>query len=206
MRIDTEILPKRRGRPREFEPDDVLQKARAVFAEKGFDGASLDDLSAASGLNRPSLYAAFGDKESLYIRTLDHYGRRGHALAKSILDRPEPIEERLGALFSGAVSAYCAAPSSLGCMIVGTAAAAATTHPPIGAAARTLRADMETILEQAFARCVEKQELPADPPAATRAQLAVAILDTLSVRARLGEDAKSLDAFAQDAIALVCKI
>ena len=206
MRHDTEIAPKRRGRPRQFEPDDVLQKVRTVFTDKGFDGASLDDLAAASGLNRPSLYAAFGDKESLYIRTLEHYGRRGHAHAEAILDRAGPIEERLSAFYAAAIAVYCAVPSSPGCMIVGTAAAAATTHPAIRTAARNLRADLEALLERVFARCVESREMPADPPPATRARLACAILDSLSVRARFGEPAESLTAFAQDSLALVCKI
>ncbi|MFX9646043.1 TetR/AcrR family transcriptional regulator, partial [Acinetobacter baumannii] len=72
----TENSRRQRGRPREFDPDEVLDKVRAVFEEKGFAGASLDDLAAAAGLNRPSLYAAFGDKEQLYIHALRRYGAR----------------------------------------------------------------------------------------------------------------------------------
>jgi TetR/AcrR family transcriptional regulator, copper-responsive repressor len=206
MRTDTDIAQPRPGRPRQFEPDDVLQKMRAVFAENGFDGASLDDLAAASGLNRPSLYAAFGDKESLYIQALRQNGGDRLRRAQEILDRREPIEERLGAFYADAIAAFCAKPCSPGCMVVGTAIAAAPTRPAIGAAARALRADMQTLLERAFARCLDQKDLPADPPPATRAELAVAILDSISVRARLGEAAESLGAFAQDAIALVCKI
>ena len=65
--------PKRRGRPRAYEPDVALGKALDVFRKDGFAATSLDDLSAATGMNRPSLYGAFGDKRELYIRSYQRY-------------------------------------------------------------------------------------------------------------------------------------
>ncbi|MEQ1712860.1 MAG: TetR family transcriptional regulator [Hyphomicrobium sp.] len=65
MRIGTKQPKRARGRPREFDADEVLDRVRAVFMQKGYSAASLDDLAAAAGLNRPSHYAAFGDKEQL---------------------------------------------------------------------------------------------------------------------------------------------
>jgi hypothetical protein len=59
--------PRRRGRPRAYDPDTALAAAADVFWKKGYDGTSLDDLAAATGMNRPSLYAAFGDKHDLYL-------------------------------------------------------------------------------------------------------------------------------------------
>ena len=76
MRTDTEHEKRKRGRPRQFDPERVLENVRAVFIAKGYAGASLDDLAAAAGLNRPSLYGAFGDKEQLCIQTLKQLGRR----------------------------------------------------------------------------------------------------------------------------------
>jgi AcrR family transcriptional regulator len=70
------MVKRPRGRPRGFIAEEVLERVRTVFMEKGFAAASLDDLAAASGLNRPSLYAAFGDKEQLYITTLRFYGQK----------------------------------------------------------------------------------------------------------------------------------
>jgi TetR/AcrR family transcriptional repressor of nem operon len=61
------------ARPRTFDPDDVLLAARAVFWRKGYQGTSLDDITAETGLTKPSLYAAFGDKASLFLKVLDHY-------------------------------------------------------------------------------------------------------------------------------------
>ena len=67
------IEPKRRGRPRAYQPEIALGKALELFRRDGFAGTSLDDLSAATGMNRPSLYAAFGDKHTLYLKALQRY-------------------------------------------------------------------------------------------------------------------------------------
>ena len=66
-----------RGRPRVFDADAALDAALAVFWRHGYEGASLTDLTAAMGINRPSLYAAFGNKESLFRRVMDRYAERG---------------------------------------------------------------------------------------------------------------------------------
>ena len=64
---------KRRGRPRSYDPEQALQQIMEAFWKTGYSGTSLDDLSAATGLNRPSLYAAFGDKRAIYLKALAHY-------------------------------------------------------------------------------------------------------------------------------------
>ena len=74
---------------------------RGVFLAKGFTGASLDELSAAAGLNRPSLYAAFGDKEQLYIATLRFYGARSIEGLDAIMAGPGTIQQRLAHLQVG---------------------------------------------------------------------------------------------------------
>ena len=67
---------KKRGRPRAYDPDVVLEKALEVFWQKGFAATSLDDLVEATGVNRPSLYAGFGDKEALYLKAMERYQRQ----------------------------------------------------------------------------------------------------------------------------------
>ncbi len=206
MRSDTEDMKRKRGRPRQFEPDAVLDSVRKVFTEKGFEGASLDDLAAAAGLNRPSLYGAFGDKEQLYIHALNQVGARSQARLAEALALALPIEERLTLIYRWAIAAYSAPPLHAGCMIVNTATTAATTNPAIAEAARKIRAGQEELFARAFAACVARRELPAEPAPSARAKLATAMLDTLAVRARLGESAASLETFAQEALALVCVI
>jgi len=72
-RIDDPTAPKRRGRPRAYQPEIALGKALDLFRRGGFAATSLDDLSAATGMNRPSLYGAFGDKRELYIKSYRRY-------------------------------------------------------------------------------------------------------------------------------------
>jgi len=83
--METPPLEPTRGRPRAFDPHEALDSAMRVFWEKGYLGASLSDLTGAMGINRPSLYAAFGNKEELYRKVLDRYVQSSAAgLAESI--------------------------------------------------------------------------------------------------------------------------
>ena len=209
MRISTkitkEVMRRPRGRPRTFAPDEVLQRVRDVFIEKGFAGASLDELSEAAGLNRPSLYAAFGDKEQLYIQTLRHYGTHGVAGIDAIFAGKGSIDKRLGRVFKGAIDLYTAPPYPRGCMIVGTAAVEAPTRPKIAAAAADLLQATEDAFERAFDRAVTEGELAAAPPPASRAYMAGAALHTLAIRARLGTNPAELRVYAASLVPLICR-
>src|SRR5258707_11594187 len=77
-----------KGRPREFCVDKALAAALRVFWSKGYDGASMTDLTEAMGITRPSLYAAFGNKESLFVQALDLYEREKLAYVGSALAQP----------------------------------------------------------------------------------------------------------------------
>src|SRR5215475_2049400 len=188
MRSGTELTKRTRGRPRAFIPSEVLDRVRAVFLAKGFAAASLDELAAAAGLNRPSLYAAFGDKEQLYIAALRFYGARSVEALDAILDGPGSIEQRLGRVYNAAIDLYTAPPHRPGCMIVGTAAVESPMHPRIGAVASELLAAIEASLERAFT----KAALPKKPTPAARARMAGAILYGIAIRARLGGKAADL--------------
>jgi AcrR family transcriptional regulator len=190
-----------RGRPRSFDTEEVLERVRGVFMEKGFAAASLDELSEAAGLNRPSLYAAFGDKEQLYIQTLRHYGTTSIEMMDKVLAGPGTIEQRLAKVYMAAIDFYTAPPSKLGCMIVGTAAVESPTHPEIAAAAGELLAAIEKSLERAFAA----SSLPAEPTAAARARMAGAILYAIAIRARIGMKASELRAFAHSMVPVICR-
>lgn len=200
MRIGTETTKRSRGRPRGFVAEEVLERVRTVFMAKGFTGASLDELAAAAGLNRPSLYAAFGDKEQLYIATLRFYGARSIEGLEAILAGPGPIQQRLARVYSAAIELYTAPPHRPGCMIVGTAAVESPTHPKIAEAATELLAAIEKCLERAFAA----SDLPGKPTPAARARMAGAILYAIAIRARLGARAVDLKAFANSMVPTIC--
>ena len=201
MRIGTEITKRSRGRPRAFIPSEVLDRVRSVFMAKGFAAASLDELAAAAGLNRPSLYAAFGDKEQLYIAALRFYGERSLEGLDAILDGPGTIEQRLGKVYKAAIDLYTAPPHKPGCMIVGTAAVESPMHPRIAAVANELLAAIESRLERAFAA----GDLPKKTAPAARARMAGAILYAIAIRARLGMKAADLRAFAASMVPAICR-
>src|ERR1700731_1201666 len=85
------------GRPRSFETGEVLDAAMKVFWCKGYEGASLADLTRAMGINRPSLYAAFGSKEGLFRKALDRYAEGPSAYVLEALNEPtaRAVAERL---------------------------------------------------------------------------------------------------------------
>lgn len=209
MRISTKIVepsPKRpRGRPRSFNTSEVLDRVRAVFMDKGFAGASLDELAEAAGLNRPSLYAAFGDKEQLYIHTLRFYGDKSLAGLNAILGGKGSIERRLREVYSAAIELYTAPPRPPGCLIVGTAAVEAPTHPRIAAMAHALLQEFEQCFEAAFTRAAAARELGRSPSPAARARMAGSLLDTLAIRARIGIAPAELKAFAASMVPAICR-
>src|SRR5271154_5600308 len=92
---DAPVEPKRRGRPRAYEPEIALGKALDLFRKGGFAATSLDDLSAATGMNRPSLYGAFGDKRELYIKSYQRYRDDARAATSEIFRQEMPIRQRL---------------------------------------------------------------------------------------------------------------
>src|SRR6202034_4010268 len=89
------VEPKRRGRPRAYQPEIALGKALDLFRKDGFAATSLDDLSAATGMNRPSLYGAFGDKRELYIKSYARYRADSRAAVADIFKIDMPIRERV---------------------------------------------------------------------------------------------------------------
>ena len=204
MRNGTKTVSRPRGRPRSFDEGEVLDRVRGVFMEKGFSGASLDDLAEAAGLNRPSLYAAFGDKEQLYIAALNRYGAMSVEAIEAIMARAVPIEKRVEQCLRAAIVMYCSSPRQLGCMIITTATVEAPTHPKIAAAAEKLVHDFEASFERAFARALRDGELEASPSPATRARLMSAVLDTLAVRARIGASATSLKTYVMTIVPAIC--
>src|ERR1700747_3789715 len=98
----------RRGRPRAYEPDVALAKALDLFRKDGFAATSLDDLSAATGMNRPSLYGAFGDKRELYIKSYQRYRDNARAAVAEVFRARLPLRKRLGRIYAIPLDYICA--------------------------------------------------------------------------------------------------
>src|SRR5690348_18416902 len=105
-KVDSPVPPKRRGRPRAYQPEVALGKALDLFRKDGFAATSLDDLSAATGMNRPSLYGAFGDKRELFIKSYQRYRDDARAAMIDIFRGELPIRERLARVYAIALDIY----------------------------------------------------------------------------------------------------
>jgi len=110
------------ARPRSFDPDEALDLARDVFWQNGFQGTSLDDITAATGLAKPSLYAAFGDKNALFLKVLDRYHASIVANAERALSQGPSARDAIERWLTGFVP-YCSGTKGIrGCLSVNTAA------------------------------------------------------------------------------------
>lgn len=200
-RIDDPVAPKRRGRPRAYQPEIALAKALDLFRKDGFAATSLDDLSAATGMNRPSLYGAFGDKRELYIKSYQRYREDARAAMIDIFKGELPIRARLARVYAVALDIYLSGESGpRGCFTVMTAASEAVADPEI----RAMVLDGFAELDKAFAACFrhakEKGELPEGADPTVLALLASATIHTIAIRARARVPRKELEAIVKGAI------
>jgi len=190
-----------RGRPRAYDPELALRQALEAFWTHGYSGTSLDDLSAAMGMNRPSLYAAFGDKQALYLKALESYWDEALAAMRALLARDEPLAPALMRIYDAALSLYFpprGAPR--GCFGISTAAVESQTEPRIRAAFEHGLRRIDKEFERRIARAIEVGELPATANPRTLAEIASALLHTLAIRSRYGAARKELRRLAEAAV------
>jgi len=204
-KIAAPVAPKRRGRPRAYEPEVALGKALDLFRRDGFAATSLDDLSAATGMNRPSLYGAFGDKRELYIKSYQRYRDDARAAMVDIFRADAPLRERLERIYRIALDIYLSGESGpRGCFTVMTAASEAVSDPGI----RTMVVEGLTELDKAFGVCFrhakERGELPEGADPASLAHLASATIHTIAIRARARVPRGELEAIVKGALDVLC--
>jgi len=200
-KIDSPVAPKRRGRPRAYQPDVALGKALDLFRKDGFAATSLDDLSAATGMNRPSLYGAFGDKRELYIKTYRRYREDARAAMAKIFRDELPIRQRLERIYAVALDIYLSGEAGpRGCFTVMTAASEAVADPDIRAMVLEGFAEMDKAFAACFRLAREKGELPDSADPTVLAQLASATIHTIAIRARVRTPRGELEAIVKGAI------
>ena len=203
-KIDVPVPPKRRGRPRAYQPDVALGKALDLFRKDGFAATSLDDLSAATGMNRPSLYGAFGDKRELFIKSYQRYREDARAAMAGIFRDELPIRQRLARIYAVALDIYLSGDAGpRGCFTVMTAASEAVSDPDIRAMVLEGFAELDKAFAACFRRAREKGELPASADPATLAQLASATIHTIAIRARARTPRGEMEAIVNGAIDLM---
>jgi AcrR family transcriptional regulator len=197
--------PRKRGRPRAYEPDVALARAMDVFWRDGFAATSLDTISAATGMNRPSLYAAFGDKRDIYVKAYQRYRERARERMAEIFTSPLPLRALLRQIYAIAIEMYVSGEDGpRGCFTVMTATSEAVSDPEIRELAVTGMVEMDRAFARLFKAAQQKGELPASADPVMLGQLATATIHTLAVRARVRVPRKELDAIADASVAQIC--
>lgn len=196
---------RRRGRPPQYDPDEALNKAAEAFWKNGYAGTSLDDLATVTGMNRPSLYRAFGDKRAIYLATLERYRDGSRAKAKALLADDPSLRLYLERFYDAALDIYLAgANGARGCYSIGTAATQAAVDPLVREFLADSIRSTDAFLADLMRKARQRGELsPRSGPTAL-AQLATATLHTLAVRSRAGLTRQELNAIAAAAIDVIC--
>ncbi len=187
------------GRPRSFNIDTALDRALQVFWKKGYEGASLSNLTRAMRINRPSLYAAFGDKESLFRRALDRYMEQETRYWQDAVDAPTTLEfvERL--LHGAADSMTCSAKPG-GCLLVQGALACSAEAEPVRRELATRRQAGELGIRDRLIRAKKEGDLPAGADPKELAKYLTAVMQGMAVQAAGGATRSDLRRVADTAL------
>ncbi|RYG25677.1 TetR/AcrR family transcriptional regulator [bacterium] len=183
------------GRPRAFDPDAALETAMRLFWQKGYEGTSLTDLTEAIGINRPSLYAAFGNKEELFRRAREHYAAKmgtGCCEDKSLR---QTVEDYLYGVAEGAAN-----PEHAGCLLVVSCLAGSDESGSVQRELCEARNALQDVWRQRFERAKAEGELPQEADAAALAGYLMTVSNGMSVQARSGATAENLRRIAEIAL------
>jgi AcrR family transcriptional regulator len=200
-----ETGPARRGRPRAYDTEAALKRATEAFWKTGYSGTSLDSIAAATGMNPPSLYAAFGNKRGLYLEVLARYWQISLTGTREALAEDRPLAESLMLAYEAALSIYFSGKGNArGCFVIGTAVTEAGDDAAIrnnvAAGLRMIDADFEA----RFRTALERGELKPDADPAALAVLAAATMHTIAIRARAGVGRAELSELARKAVGVIC--
>ena len=176
-----------------------------VFWKDGFAATSLDDLSAATGLNRPSLYGAFGDKRALYLQAYGQYRKRDGQVVQPLFQAREPIRTKLRRILTAALDLYLSGPDGpRGCFTVLSAASEAIADPDLHSLVAEAIEGTDRAFGDLFADAREAGELPESADPKRLARMASATLHTLSIGGRARIPRGQILPIVEDAVTTIC--
>ncbi len=190
-----------RGRPRSFDETGALEKATRVFWSKGYDGVTIDDLVAGMGVGRPSLYAVFGDKRTIFLRALRAYAERKGASAAKALLSPRSLRDSIAGFLRYNVESATEPGAAPGCLMV--CVAPLVDDAEVRQFLKDAAAGGAALVERRFRDAIGAGDLPADFPAAVRAIQVTDLARGLTMRAWLGTPREALLEDAEEAADLV---
>ena len=193
----------KRGRPRLFDEQTALKAAGEVFWNRGFAATSLDDLADAMNMNRPSIYKAFGDKQSIYRQALAQFGEHMRQEFASTLESEKDLRKGFRSLYRKALDTYTAGDAPLGCMVMCTAPAVAIDHPEI-------QADLQAVIEEIDARVTQRLQIAKEDgqldntvDVEALSNMLQALQHSLAIRVRSGESKQTLRKFIDNSLKLL---
>ena len=187
------------GRPRAFCVEQALDRALQVFWQKGYEGASLTDLTDAMGINRPSLYAAYGNKEALFRKALDRYVANAGEFFRQCLDQ-QTARTAVENLLNLSVEGVTCADNPHGCLMVRCALSSSETADSVRLELIRRRADVESILRKRLERAKTEGDLPTDVNIADLARYVMTIHQGMSVQAAGGATREQLRRVVKNAM------
>jgi AcrR family transcriptional regulator len=189
------------GRPRSFDADEALGKAMDVFWRRGYEGASLVELTKAMGINPPSLYAAFGNKEGLFRAALDLYSKKRGVFMAEVMAAPT-AREVLDRLLHGMADLFTDPEAPPGCLVMQSGTACSTTVDPVTQEIVARRRAGELALRERLERAREEGDLPQDVEPLALARYAAGLVQGMSILASSGATRQDLHDVAN--VALRC--
>src|ERR1700680_1548750 len=179
------------GRPRSFDLDEALDAATQVFWRRGYEGTSVTDLTHAMGINRPSLYAAFGDKETLFRKALDRYVEGPDAYLRGALKQPtaRAVTEHL---LRGAANLLTNPNHPSGCLIVQGALVCGEAGDCVRQELISRRLAGEAAVRRRFQRAKAEKDLPPDSSPADLARYVMTVSQGMAVQDAGGTSRKEL--------------
>jgi TetR/AcrR family transcriptional regulator, transcriptional repressor for nem operon len=188
------------GRLRSFDPDSVLDRAMHAFWARGFEATSIEDLVACTGINRASLYGAFGDKRDLFLKALQLYVQTGPIIELDPSARKGGVRAALQAYIDQVLDLMSDG-RNRGCFITNTVAEFGSQDADILAQTRIALAGVENAFDRLLRWGQQTGEVPAQADARARARLLLAAIQGLQVISKVNPDARALRQIADQAIA-----
>lgn len=196
-----EQMPRMRGRPRAFDQQTALDRAMMLFWRQGYEPTSLSDLSRAMGINAPSIYAAFGNKERLFLRVLDRYLETRMGEIERALEASTTAEAALRHLLIRAARRFTSPENPPGCLVVLAAARVSPQARTIQRKLRHRRRRREALLRARIQQGIDTGELPIGTRAAPLAKFYATVFQGMAMQAVDGASRAELEAVAEDAMA-----
>lgn len=188
---------KPRGRPKQFEPDRALKHAMKVFWEKGYESTSLEDLTQAMEIQRPSLYREFGDKEALFVKAIDHYLVAMGEQPRTALFADQDLQSSIEQFYYAVIENVAGSSTPPGCLVACVLSEAAPNNEMFQAKFKECLRVTDRMVKRRLDEAIASDQLPQDADTESMAKLINSVRHGLSVRARSGERKAALRKYAK---------